>query len=167
MNAETLIQLLELKPLPFEGGYYRETYRSAETIPAAALPPHYTHDKHYCTAIYYLLTPDTFSALHRLPTDEIFHFHLGDPVTMLHLHPDGRGETLTLGPDIARGQRLQAVAPKNVWQGTFLNDGGRFALMGVTVAPAFDFEDFELARRADLLTVYNEYGALIERLTKE
>ena len=167
MDAATLIQKLDLKPLPFEGGYYRETYRSAETIPAEALPPRYTHDKHYGTAIYYLLTPDTFSALHRLPTDEIFHFYLGDPVTMLQLHPDGHGETLTLGPDLARGQLLQAVAPKNAWQGTFLNEGGRFALMGVTVAPAFDFEDFQLASRADLLNVYNEYRTLIERLTKE
>src|SRR5262245_48991382 len=111
LSAEQIIAALRLQPLPLEGGYYRETYRSADTLPAAALPPHYGRDKSAATAIYYLLTPDTFSALHRLPTDEVFHFYLGGPVRMLHLSPDGDGREVVLGPDILAGQQLQTVVP--------------------------------------------------------
>ena len=86
-----IIETLGLEPLPEEGGFYKETYRSGETIPKEALPCRYKKEKNFATTIYYLLTKETFSAIHRLPTDEVFHFYLGDPVTMLLLHPDGRG----------------------------------------------------------------------------
>ena len=142
MNAQALIETLRLQRLPGEGGFYRETYRSSERVAATALPERYTAGKEFGTAIYYLLTPETTSALHRLPTDEIFHFYLGDPVVMLQLFPDGHGETITLGPDILSGQVVQCVVPKFVWQGAALVAGGRFALMGTTMAPAFDFADF-------------------------
>ncbi len=166
MNAREIIEHLGLEPLPGEGGFYRETYRSSdEKIPAGALPERYQADKHIATAIYYLLTPETFSAVHRLISDELFHFYLGDPVTMLQLHPDGHGETITLGPDIEAGQRLQCVVPQGVWQGMHLNAGGRFALMGTTVAPAFDFDDYQPARRDDLLQKYPDFAEMIERLT--
>jgi uncharacterized protein len=165
MNAETLIRQLGLLPHP-EGGFYRETYRSPETIAAAALPARYGESRSLSTAIYYLLTPDSFSSLHRLQSDELFHFHLGDPVTMLQLHEDGRGETITLGQDVLAGQQLQVVVPRGVWQGMFLNDGGRFALLGTTVAPGFDFADFEVEARDDLLGQYPSFAALIERLTR-
>src|SRR5947207_10432471 len=117
-TADELIALLDLRPLPLEGGYYRETYRSADVLPAPALPAHYGTDKSAGTAIYYLLTPDTFSALHRLPTDEVYHFYLGDAVEMLQLWPDGSGSVVTLGQDVRAGQLLQTVVPRGVWQGS-------------------------------------------------
>jgi predicted cupin superfamily sugar epimerase len=127
--------------------------------------PRYRASRSFSTAIYYLLTPDSFSMLHRLKSDELFHFYLGDSVTMLQFHPEGRAETITLGQDVAAGRRLQVVVPAGVWQGSFLSDGGRFALMGCTVAPGFDFDDFELGERKELIEQYPDRSALIERLT--
>lgn len=167
MNAQVLIEKLGLRPLPGEGGFYRETYRSSERVTASALPGRYKTDKEFGTAIYYLLTPEVASALHRLPSDEVFHFYLGDPVVMLQLFPEGTGKMITLGPDILSGQVVQCVVPKFVWQGATLIEGGHFALMGTTMAPAFDFADFEVGSRAELLEKYGEHSELINRLTKE
>ena len=165
-DAQTIIRQLGLHPHP-EGGFYRETYRSGEMIAAAALPPRYGKDRSFSTAIYYLLTPDSFSSLHRLQSDELFHFHLGDPVTMLQLYEPGRGETIVLGQDIAAGQQLQVVVPRGVWQGMFLNEGGRFALLSTTVSPGFDFEDFEVGTCDTLIRRYPSCTAMIERLTTD
>jgi len=158
MTATEVIALLDLKPLPLEGGYFRETYRSADRLsPSAA------KDKSLATAIYYLLTPNSFSALHQLPTDEIFHFYFGSPVTMLQLGPDG-GRTLILGTDLAAGQRPQVVVPRGVWQGSLLQ-AGEFALLGTTMAPGFDFSDYEAGDRALLASQYPSFAELIARLT--
>ena len=165
MDANYIIERLGLMPVPEEGGYYRETYRSAEKIPHGALPAHYTAERDFSSAIYYLITADSFSALHRLKTDEIFHFYLGDPVLMLKLHPDGRGETITLGNDLAEGHQPQCIVTGGTWQGMKLLDGGRFALMGTTMAPAFDFRDFEKGKRSVLIEKYPGYAQLIESLT--
>lgn len=166
LTADALIKKLGLVPLPHEGGFYAETYRSPELIPRAALPRRYAGDKSFCTAIYYLLTPETFSGMHRLPTDEIFHFLLGDPVTMLQLHPDGTGKTLVLGTKIGEGETPQAVVARGVWQGSFLQPGGAFALFSVTVAPGFDFSDYEDGDRAFLTAAYPDFRELIKRLTR-
>ena len=116
LTAERVIALLGLVPLPVEGGFFRQTYRSDDTITGNFLPARYTGDKTFGTAIYYLLTsePDSFSALHRLPTDEVYHFYLGDPVEMLLLHPEGRSERVLLGHDVAGAQRVQHVVPRAV-----------------------------------------------------
>src|SRR5438876_1104235 len=98
MSAQELIDFLHLQPHPKEGGHFRETYRAGETIASAGLPARYGSARAHGTAIYYLLTPGTFSALHRLQSDEIFHFYLGDPVRMLQLGPDGKGHSVVLGP---------------------------------------------------------------------
>jgi predicted cupin superfamily sugar epimerase len=158
LTAEELIRFLRLAPLPREGGWYCETYRSGRQWPAAA--------RAAGTAIYYLLTPDTFSALHRLPTDEVFHFYLGDPVEMLQLGPlpGNGGRILTLGPDILTGQQVQTVVPAGVWQGSYLREGGRFALMGTTMAPGFDFADYEAGERSLLTAMYPEFAERIARL---
>ena len=155
-----------MKPLAGEGGFYVETYRCGDKIGEADLPAGYEGERSYSSAILYLLMPDTFSRLHRLRSDEIFHFYLGDPVTMLELHPDGSGEVITLGPDILQGQRTQVVVPGGSWQGCFLNPGGRFALMGTTVAPAFEFTDFEPGDRKTLLKQYPAQEDLILSLTR-
>lgn len=166
IDAEEIIKLLSLEPLAGEGGFYRETYRSKGKIPRSALPSAYRSDKSMGTAIYYLVTPDTFSALHRLSGDEIFHFYLGDPVIMLQLFPEGGGKKIVLGNDIARGQNLQCTVPGGVWQGLFLMEGGRYGLLGTTMVPGFDYEDFELGEREKLTKLYPSYAELIERLTR-
>jgi uncharacterized protein len=164
MDAETVIRQLGLKPHP-EGGFYRETYRCEEDLAAAGLPGRYGSQRSVSTAIYYMLTPGSCSAMHRLQSDEVFHFYAGDSLTMLQLHADGRAETIILGQDFMAGQRPQVVVPRGVWQGLFLNEGGSFALLGATVAPGFDFADFELAARDDLIRQYPGSAAMIERLT--
>jgi len=164
MTAEDVIELLRLQSHPVEGGYFRETYRSGETLPAIVLPRQ-RGDRSISTAIYYLLTPNTVSALHRLPGDEVFHFYLGDPVRMLQLWPDGSTQTLTLGTDLKSGQVPQLVVPGGVWQGSVLVDGGKFALLGATMAPGFDYADYTSGNRRELTSKYPEAAALIARLT--
>jgi predicted cupin superfamily sugar epimerase len=166
LRAEDLIRLLSLAPLPGEGGWYRETYRSGVRIPATGLPRAYGGPRDAGTAIYYLLTSDTFSAIHRLRGDEIFHFYLGDPVEMLHLRPDGTGGTIVLGSSPGEGMHPQVVVPAGVWQGARMREGGRFALLGCTVAPGFEFEDFELGKRAELVREYPELAEAIRALTR-
>jgi uncharacterized protein len=166
-TAEEIIAHLNLEPLPGEGGYYVETHRSRGTIPPNILGPHYLQGRAFATAIYYLLTPSTFSALHRLPGDEIFHFYLGDPVEILQLKPDGSGETTILGADLRKRMFPQVLVAGGVWQGSCLMPGGRFALMGTTMAPGFDFADYGAGRRADLTAQYPNFKDRIIALTHE
>lgn len=149
-TMDDIVRMLELRPLPEEGGLFRETYRSALS-----------------TAIYYLLTPDHFSAIHRVRGDEVFHFYLGDPVEMLLLIPDGSGNVVTLGSDLAAGMRPQVVVRGGVWQGSRLRDGGAYALLGTTMAPGFEVADFELGDRATLVTKYPAFAGAITRFTRD
>lgn len=167
ITAEEIINLFGMKPLPVEGGYYIETYRSKEKIAQAALPDRLVGERDFSTAILYLLTPDTFSKMHKLISDEIYHFYLGDPVTMLQLHPDGSSEVIILGQDILNGQHIQAAVSRGTWQGAFLNQGGNFALLGTTMAPGFESDDFELACREELLKRYPDQRELILKLTQQ
>jgi len=164
-TADELIRLLNLAPHPKEGGYFRETYRADERWAASALPARYGTERRAATAIYYLLTPTTFSALHRLQSDEIFHFYIGGPIRMLHLRPDGSGQIVILGPDLSAGQQLQVVVPRGIWQGSLLEPGGDFALLGCTVAPGFEYADYEGGNRQELVAQYPACRELIERLT--
>jgi hypothetical protein len=104
--------------------------------------------------------------MHRLASDEVFHFYLGDAVEMLRLHPDGAGERVVLGQDLAEGQWVQTVVPQGVWQGSRLVEGGRFALLGCTVSPGFDYADYEAGSRAELVRGWPEWGEMIEGLTR-
>jgi predicted cupin superfamily sugar epimerase len=165
ISAQEIIELLGLKPLRVEGGYFAEIYKCQEGIPRTALPERYHGKRSFGTSIFYLLTPDEVSALHTLESDEIFHFYLGDPVTMLQLHPDGSTDVVTLGQDIRSGQQLQVVVPRGTWQGSLLNEGGEFALLGCTVAPGFEYSDYEAGSRGDLMKEYPEQEDLIVRLT--
>jgi predicted cupin superfamily sugar epimerase len=165
-TARQVIDALALQPHPVEGGYFRETYRSVHRVPAGALPPGYTAERSVGTAIYYLITADNFSALHRLPTEEVFHFYLGSPVQMLQLFPDGTGRVVTLGSDVLAGQQPQVVVPAGVWQGSFIVPGGEFALLGATMAPGFDYADYEAGDRDQLAAAYPAYADLIRRLTR-
>jgi len=169
LDVERIIHLLNLRPLPAEGGEYAETYRADQTIPREALPARYTGPRRLSTAIYYLLRIETFSAIHRLPTDEIFHHYFGDPVEQLQLHPDGSGEIVLIGSDLEAGMRPQMVAPAGVWQGARLRAGGSFgfALMGTTMAPGFDIADYEAGARAGLIERYPAFRDLIVALTRD
>ena len=150
MDADHVRRLLGLEPLPVEGGWFAETYRSR-----------------WSTAIYYLLTPGTFSAMHRLPSDEVYHFYAGDPVTLLLLGPGEDATTVTLGTDLAAGQRPQVVVPAGTWQGSLLEPGGRFALMGTTMAPGFEPGDIEMGTRATLAEAYPGHRDLVVKLTSD
>lgn len=165
-TADQIRTLLNLKPHPEEGGYFIETYRSSETILEKVLPSRYEGVRTFGTAIYYLLTPETFSAMHRLRSDEIFHFYLGDPVEMLQLWPDGSGRIVILGSDILDRMQPQVVVPRGVWQGARLLNGGKFALLGTTVSPGFEFADYESGRRDELVKSCPKFRDLITALTK-
>jgi len=169
LTADEIKIALGLKPHPIEGGYFRETYRAAAVVPAAALPPSYAGDaeRSFATAIYYLLTPDTFSELHRLPTEEVFHFYFGGPVRMWQLFPDGQARQVVLGPDILAGQEPQVVVPAGVWQGSYLEDGAEYALLGATMAPGFDYADYVSGERTLLIERYPQLADEIRRLTRD
>ena len=163
-TAQQVIDILGLTPHPEEGGYFIETHRADEGVEADALPARYGAPRRHSTAIYYLLTPTTYSHMHKLESDEVFHFYLGDPCEMLQLHPDGRGETVRLGPDLAAGERPQVVVPRGSWQGSRLVAGGSVALMGCTVSPGFEYEDYEHGSRADLIQGWPDWKqAILDR----
>jgi predicted cupin superfamily sugar epimerase len=166
MTVDEIVVKLGLVPLPREGGYFTETYRSSRVVPESALPEGYGGSRPLATAIYYLLTPDTFSAFHRLRSDEVYHFYLGDPVEMVLLHADGSINTLKLGPNLLDNMKLQAVVPAGVWQGSRVIPGGRFALMGTNVVPGFDPADYEHGRRDELIRAYPGVRDLIMSLTR-
>ncbi len=165
LTVEEIIRQLGLKPHPEEGGFYRETYRSPENLQGESLPTRYSSIRSLGTAIYYLLSPNSVSAIHRLTTDEIFHFYLGDPVEMLWLCPDGSARVLTLGQDLMKGDLPQVVVPMGTWFGSRLQPGGRVALMGTTMAPGFDFADYEDGDQATLISQYPSQETLIRQLT--
>ncbi len=165
ITAQEIINKLNLIPHPKEGGYFIETYRSYELINNECLPKRYSSARSFGTAIYYLLTPDTFSKIHKLKSDEVFHFYLGDPVEMINLHENLETERIILGNDILSEHKLQVIVKKNVWQGARLIDGGKFALLGTTVAPGFDFLDYEEGNRDYLISRYPDFEEFIIKLT--
>lgn len=168
MTAEDLIISLGLKPLPWEGGFYRETWRTETEIPQNVLGNAYSGARSAGTAIYYLLTPDTVSRMHRLPSDETFHFYLGDPVEMLLLYPpESATGIVTFGQNLAAGHVVQFTVPGNVWMGARLTSDGAagYALMGTTVAPGFDFDDLEMGDGADLAAKWPDAARMIDKLS--
>ncbi|HEY1649821.1 MAG TPA: cupin domain-containing protein [Terracidiphilus sp.] len=160
MTADEIKRLLQLEPHPVEGGWYRRTYTSAVSVALLrGVRP-------YGTTIYYLLEAGTFSEMHVLASDEIFHFYLGDPVEMLQLYPDGGSAALTLGPDLEAGQHVQLVVPAGVWQGTRLIGDGKVSLLGCTVTPGFDFADYRNAGAAELIATWPLEAERIRKLTR-
>lgn len=164
-TAADYIQALDLQPHP-EGGWYRESYRAPELIPPEGLPERFVGARSFATAIYFLLTAETFSALHRLKSDELWHFYAGSPLTVHCIEPDGTHRRLLLGDDIARGESFQVLVPAGCWFGARVEAEGGFSLVGCTVAPGFDFTDFEMGDRAELQRRYPQHRDLIEALTR-
>ncbi len=165
--AEQVIRTLDLRPLPSEGGYYKQTYkRENEQLPGDYYGLDTKTGRSVSTAIYYLVTPESFSALHRVKSDEIFHFYSGDPVEMVQIDQDGDVKHIVIGADIVSGQQPQVLVPKGVWQALKLKPGGRWSLMGTTVAPGFEFEDFELGHRKDMIDLFPQHQDLIIKYTR-
>jgi hypothetical protein len=166
-TAREWIKILGLRPHP-EGGYYREIYRAAERIPAAVLPARYRGPRAFATSIYFLLAGAQFSALHRMASDEQWHFYDGNALCLTTIASDGAVTRMRLGRDSARGEQFQAVIPAGNWMGARLAAPGRsgFALIGCTVAPGFDFRDFQMGKRSDLLARYSQHRRLIISLTR-
>jgi predicted cupin superfamily sugar epimerase len=160
MTADEIKRLLKLGPHPVEGGFFRRTYTSDVSVALLrGVRP-------YGTAIYYLLEAGSFSEMHVLASDEIFHFYLGDPVEMLQLHPNGDARVVTLGHDLAAGQHIQMLVPGGVWQGMRLAGDGQWALMGCTVTPGFDFADYRSGKYADLVATWPAEAERIRGLTR-
>jgi len=167
MHYNRIIELLKLKELPGEGGYYRESYQSSIKLNESSLNASSFKGERFASAcIYYLVTPLQFSALHQLKQDEIFHYYLGDPVEMLQIHKDGTSQIVTIGPDLENGQTPQVVVPAGIWQGTRLIEGGSWCLMGTTTAPGFDYRDFELGNRDEMTQRFPHLSDLIRTYTR-
>lgn len=166
ITVEQLIEKYQLIPHP-EGGYFRETYRSEGVIPNSALPDNFKGDRNYCTGIYFLLPQGTKSCLHRIQSDEMWHFYLGGSMTLVLMHEDYGLQNIILGSDIQQGETVQFVVPGGWWFGGYPNSESAYSFVGCTVAPGFDFADFELGTRTDLLSKFPESSELILKLTPD
>jgi len=165
-DAQYWIKTLALAPHP-EGGYFRETYRSPLTIAASALPPEFSGARQASTAIYFLLDGQNFSAFHRLYSDEMWHFYAGSELLVHELSGDGTYSQKILGNNPEAGEVLQLVVPARRWFAASVRDPQSYVLAGCTVAPGFDFADFEMASREALLLQHPQHREIILRFTRE
>lgn len=163
-NASFYINNLQLQPHP-EGGYFKETYRAAESIPVFALPGRFTADRNFSTAIYYLLEQGDYSSFHRIKSDECWHFYAGDTL-LIHIIENTKYSCIQLGCRLNADEVFQFVVPANAWFASEPASGSSFSLVGCTVAPGFDFLDFEMANKNDLLIAYPEFSEVIRRLCR-
>lgn len=150
-----------------EGGFYQETYRADLKISRAELPHQFHGDRSACTAIYFLLEGDDFSAFHRIASDEMWHFYAGDSLAVHVIDEEGTYSEMRLGPDADDGDRFQAVVPAGCWFASSLRRPNTFALVGCTVSPGFDFSEFEMAKRAELIAAHAQHEKIIRQLTRE
>lgn len=157
---------LGMTPHP-EGGWYKETYRSDGTIPQQSLDGDFDGPRNFSTGIYFLLTADVFSAFHRIRSDEMWHFYAGDGLVIHEIAPDGTYTSHRLGPDHSEGEVFQLVIPAGSWFASEVRAGGEYGLVGCTVAPGFDFRDFEMAKRDDLTSRFPQHSSVIGRLCRE
>lgn len=169
-KAAELIAYLKMEKIPDEGCWCALTYRSSDTISAEALPARYGPPPRVAgSAIYALVTPTDFSAMHRLLTDEFWHFYAGDPLELLLLHADRRGEIVILGPDVLAGQHSQWVVPRGTWMGArpLSESSEAYTLLGNTLAPGFEYADFEIGWRDELQKMYPDFANQVARLTRK
>ena len=164
-DAKYWIHKLQLEPHP-EGGYFRQTYKAGLTLEASALPFSFSGPRVASTAIYFLLEGENFSAFHRLRSDEMWHFYAGSTLKIHVIGPEGEYSSILLGRDAERGEVFQAVVKAGCWFASHVGDWKSWALVGCTVAPGFEYEDFEMGKRDELIKVYPRYRSLIERLTR-
>lgn len=165
MTVDQIIQKLKLQPHP-EGGYYRETYRSSEIIPKSVLGTSYSGNRNVSTAIYFLLTSENFSAFHRVNQDEIWHFHLGSTVNIHLISPTGEYQKVSVGNDILKDNHPQFCVPAKSWFAAEVDSANSFCLVSCTVAPGFDFDDFSLAKREELVNLFPKHQEVIFKFTR-
>ncbi len=168
MNAEikNIINKLNLKPHP-EGGFFNETYRSTGVIDKANLDEQFSGDRNYATAIYFLLTSDTFSAFHKINQDEIWHFYKGSSIKLHIISPEGNYSKVIIGNAIENGEHPQYVVPAKYWFAAEVVNNNDYALVGCTVSPGFDFKDFVLPKHDTLITKFPQHKAVITKLTRK
>ncbi len=164
-DALFYINHLQLLPHP-EGGYYKETYRSSEKINSSALPGRFNADRNFSTAIFYLLEQQDYSAFHKIKSDECWHYYAGDTLLIHVLYNNGNYACIKLGSEIDKHEVLQFVVPANTWFAAECAEKSLFVLTGCTVAPGFDFADFDIADKQSLLNEFPLYQHLINRLCK-
>ncbi|MCC7158764.1 MAG: cupin domain-containing protein [Ignavibacteria bacterium] len=164
-KTEHYISKLALEKHP-EGGWFKEVYSSNELIKAEHLPARFKGHRRHSTSIYFLLTGDTFSALHRIKSDELWHFYDGSPVSIHMIDEKGNYSAARLGHDVEEGEVFQFAVPAGVWFGATINDKDSFTLVGCTVAPGFHFDDFELGVRGELVKSFPQHKGVIEKLTR-
>lgn len=162
-TAEYWINTLDLEHHP-EGGYFREVYQSSESIPADVLPERYTGQRAYSTSIYFLLKQGEPSCMHRIQSDEIWHFYAGAGTTLHLIHSDGTYNVMKLGAEPDRDQHFQHIVPASTWFSAEVTAPGEFSLMGCTVAPGFEFQDFELGRKEQMMDEFPQYRDLFNRM---
>ena len=164
-QADLIIEQYQMQPHP-EGGFFARTYHSSGLISKAALPPEFTGERYFSTAIVFLLKENDFSALHRLKQDEMWHFYLGGALRLVMISPDGKFSETILGQNMAAGDVVQTVVPAGCWFGAKPTEGAAFSFVGCTVAPGFDFADFELAKRPELLSQFPDLKTIILEFTR-
>ena len=164
MEFEKYIEILGLQPHP-EGGWYREVYRSAEQF--APGDGDFPSGRNFCTSIYFLITAGNFSAFHRIKSDETWHFYAGDALEVVELDDLGNLKKTLIGNDIENGNLFQCTVPKGAWFASRVNAGGNYSLVGCTVAPGFDFRDFEMAKRQKMLVSNPNHHDIILSLTRD
>lgn len=165
-TAAQLISQYQLLPHP-EGGYYKETYRSSEMVAISALPERFGGNRSFSTAIFFLLERGSFSAFHKIKSDECWHFYAGQTLLVHILQSNGELQTVSLGANAAAGELFQFVVPANCWFASEPSMDTEFAFTGCTVSPGFDFEDFELAKAEELVSKFPAHAALIRRLCRQ
>lgn len=164
-ESAAIISQLNLLPHP-EGGWYSEVYRSDEILQTDSLPGRYKSAHCFSTSIYFMLEKDDFSAFHRISSDETWHFYMGSPVLIHCIHPDGSCSKIELGNNLSAGQVLQYTIRRNCWFAAKNMDVYSFSLFGCTVAPGFEFSDFELGQKQTLCSLFPQHGAAISELTR-
>lgn len=165
-RAAYLIRKLDLQKHP-EGGYFKEVYRSDEIIGQKNLPERYTSGRNYSTSIYFMIEGDDFSSFHRLESDELWHFYEGTAIKIIMIDKNGKLENKLLGTDFEKGENPVAVIKKATWFAAELVDKTMYSLIGCTVAPGFDFEDFTLAKSDDLIKNFPYHSEIIKKFTRK
>ena len=166
LTTEQLINQYQLQPHP-EGGWYKETYKSSEQISATALPARFDGERSFSTAIYFLLEQGNFSAFHKIKSDECWHFYAGDALEVFVIQPGGNLEIIRLGSNILKEELFQFVVPANCWFASRPTADSGYCFVGCTVAPGFDFADFELAAATELSALYPAHTAIIHELCRQ
>ncbi len=165
MTAQAIIEKLNLQPHP-EGGFFRETYRSEEVISQDALPDVFEGNRNHSTAIYFLLPSEDFSAFHKINQEEVWHFYAGTAIKLVMISPEGICSEVIIGNDILNGEVPQFVVPKYYWFAAKVVEKDSFALSGCTVAPGFDFADFVMPTRSELLALFPQHKDVILEFTR-